>query len=44
MSLTDPGIKEVVIYFMGATPCATVLFQAVSAPAISNTSNTGEYH
>ena len=32
MSLTAPGIKGVVTDFADATPCATVAFQAVSAP------------
>ena len=32
MSLTAPGIKGVATDFMGATPSATVVFQAVPAP------------
>ena len=32
MSVTAPGIKGVVTYFIGATPSVTVAFQAVSAP------------
>ena len=35
MSVTAPGIMGVVTDFADATPSATVAFQAVSAPAVS---------